>query len=75
MIRLTLLSFATAASLAGCGQQAPAPSPKHMSGTELAAERDRCRALGLKAYEDPGCKAAQQEREDRFLRKSGEPGP
>jgi len=42
-----------------------------MNGQELDAEMQRCRALGLKSYDDPSCKAALQENRDRFLGKGG----
>jgi conjugative transfer region protein TrbK len=42
-----------------------------MTGQQLDAEMQRCRALGLKSYDDPSCKAALQENRDRFLGKSG----
>ena len=73
---MTRLFFAAVAVLAlsGCGERQAAADAKQMNGQQLASERDRCRDLGLKAYDDPACKAAQQERQDRFLGKTKGPG-
>jgi conjugative transfer region protein TrbK len=67
---LTALLLVTA-----CDRPATAveQDPKSMTGPELARERDRCRDLGLRANEDPACKAALQERRDRFLGKDKDP--
>jgi conjugative transfer region protein TrbK len=77
MTRLILSAASTVAVLlaAGCDRTSPAvhEAPKAMTGPELAQERDRCRDLGLKANDDAACKAALQERRDRFLGKDEDP--
>jgi conjugative transfer region protein TrbK len=71
---LKFLAVACALGAIGCGPPAPAKSAKEMTGEELNAEQQRCKALGLKVYEDKACRAAQQESNDRFLGKSKAPG-
>jgi conjugative transfer region protein TrbK len=76
MTRLILSAASTLVLLlAGCDRTSPAvnEAPKAMTGPELAQERDRCRDLGLKANDDPACKAALQERRNRFLGKDKDP--
>jgi conjugative transfer region protein TrbK len=77
MTRLILSAASTVAVLLAAGCDRPSPAvhhdPKGMSGQELAQERDRCRDLGLKANDDAACKAALQERRDRFLGNDKDP--
>lgn len=75
MTRTAAVMLATLAlmSLSACERSTSKPSPKQMSGVDLSAELRRCKELGLKAYDDPSCKRAQQESNDRFLGKSPEP--
>lgn len=73
MIRAASLLFVLA-SLGACDRASTVSAPAKMSGAQLSTEMERCKGLGLKAYDDPGCKAAQQESNDRFLGKSKEPG-
>lgn len=77
MTRLILSAASTVAVLlvAGCDRTPPAQAPKEMTAPQLKTELERCKELGLKAYEDAGCKHAQQESNDRFLGKGKEPAP
>lgn len=77
MTRLILAAASTVAlSLAaGCDRDPSAQAPKEMSAPQLKTALERCKELGLKAYDDAGCKQAQQESNDRFLGKSREPAP
>lgn len=61
------------ASLTACDRAVSTATPAKMSGEQLSTEMQRCKALGLQAYDDRSCKAAQQESNDRFLGKSKEP--
>lgn len=74
----TILIFSclsAAAALSACDRVEPAkPKPAAMSSTELSTELDRCKQLGMKVYDDAACQAAQRERNDRFFKKSTEPG-
>jgi len=74
----TLLIFSclsAAAGLSACDRVEPAkPAPAAMSSTELSTELDRCKQLGMKVYDDAACQAAQRERNNRFFKKSKEPG-
>ena len=73
MIRLSLALSAVALILSSCDRPASKPDPRTMKGPDLQSELRRCKELGLQAYEDTGCKRAQQESNDRFLGKSSEP--
>lgn len=64
-----LLAIAFALGLAGCGKPAAPPATDGMTDAQLNAEVARCRGLGLKYYDDPACRAAQQARTDRFFGK------
>lgn len=77
MTRLILSAASTVALLlaAGCDRTPAAQAPKEMSTPQLKTELERCKELGLQAYDDAGCKEAQQESNDRFLGKSKEPAP
>jgi conjugative transfer region protein TrbK len=77
MTRLTpfAASFVAVLLAAGCDRTPAAQAPKEMSAPQLKTELERCKELGLKAYDDAGCKQAQQESNDRFLGKSKEPAP
>jgi hypothetical protein len=77
MTRLILSVASTVAVLlaAGCDGTPAAQASKDMSAPQLETELERCKELGLKAYDDAGCKQAQQESNDRFLGKSKEPAP
>jgi conjugative transfer region protein TrbK len=74
----TLLIFSclsAATALSACGRVEPAkPAPAAMSSGQLSTELERCKQLGLKVYDDAACQAAQRERNDRFFKKSTEPG-
>ena len=67
MNRLTFTAVVSAALvLSACSKAASSAEPKSMTGAQLSDETRRCRDLGLKAYDDPSCKRAQQESNDRF---------
>jgi len=73
-LRAALAIFGCAGALLGCSRSDVSDQAKpsaQMTGQQLDAEMQRCRALGLKSYDDPSCKAALQENRDRFLGKSG----
>ena len=74
-LSLILLTSCAGAALSACDRVEPAkPKPAAMSSTELSTELDRCKQLGMKVYDDAACQAAQRERNDRFFKKSTEPG-
>lgn len=66
MKRRTVTVIAAALALSACSRSASSADPKAMTGPQLVDETRRCRDLGLKAYDDPACKRAQQESNDRF---------
>ena len=66
MTRLTFSLVAATLALSACSKVARSADPKTMTGPQLSDETRRCRDLGLKAYDDPACKRAQQESNDRF---------
>ena len=73
-LRAALVIVGCVGALLGCSRSNVsdrAKPPAQMNGQELDAEMQRCRALGLKSYDDPSCKAALQENRDRFLGKGG----
>ena len=69
-----LALLALAVCLEGCKPAVPAASGAGLSEERLGAELRRCRDLGLKAYDDPTCRAAQAERTRRFFAKPSEAG-
>lgn len=72
---LIISSFSTVALLSACGRAEPTKAPPAaMSAPQLSSELERCKQLGLKVYDDAACQAAQRERNDRFFKKSTEPG-
>jgi conjugative transfer region protein TrbK len=72
---LIISSFSAVTILSACNRAEPAKAaPAAMSSTQLSTELERCKQLGLKVYDDAACQAAQQERNDRFFKKSTEPG-
>jgi conjugative transfer region protein TrbK len=76
MNRKLVLATATGALLAltACDRAAAPKQASEMTPANLSTELQRCKELGLKAYDDPKCKAAQQESNDRFLGTSKGPG-
>lgn len=71
---MLILAATSMLGLSACSKGAGKPPPQQMSGTDLTSELRRCKELGLKAYDDPSCKQAQRESNDRFLGKSKGPG-
>lgn len=67
LIPLKILAAACVLGLIGCSPAAPAKNAKDMSGEELQVEQQRCKELGLNAYEDKACGAAKDEQWDRFM--------
>jgi len=76
MNRKLVLATVTVAFLAltACDRVAAPKQASEMTPVTLSSELRRCKELGLKAYDDPKCKAAQQESNDRFLGTSKGPG-
>jgi conjugative transfer region protein TrbK len=69
-----IASLVAVASLSACDrQQAAKTQSAAMSSSNLDAELERCKQLGLKVYEDAACQAAQKEDRARFLGSSKEP--
>jgi conjugative transfer region protein TrbK len=66
-MNLSPIAFVAAAlALCACSKAPAQADPKAMTGQQLSQETDRCRGLGLKAYDDPSCNQAEKESNDRF---------
>ena len=78
MIVVDRLAVLMLLAMAGCGaapERSRPSGPEEMSEAQLGRETERCRALGLKFYEDAACQAAQTERTRRFYAKPGAKRP
>ena len=75
LVTTATVALVACAAMAGCGRQGAAENAKAMAAPALSSELQRCKQLGLKSYDDPGCRAAQQESNDRFYGRKREKTP
>jgi conjugative transfer region protein TrbK len=75
LVTATTLALVGCAALTSCGRGAASETAKAMTAPTLSAELARCKQLGLKSYDDAGCRAAQQESNDRFYGRKREGTP
>jgi conjugative transfer region protein TrbK len=75
LVTTATLAVAACAAMVACSRQGAAEGAKAMSAPALSSELERCKQLGLKSYDDAGCRAAQQESNDRFYGRKREKTP
>ncbi|MBL8772188.1 MAG: hypothetical protein JNK30_12465 [Phenylobacterium sp.] len=63
--------FLVVAALSGCGQK-PAAESSPASQSAAVVGQDKCARGGMNAANDPGCKAAADERFDKFINGGGD---
>ena len=75
LVTTATVALAACATMSACSRQSAAEDAKAMSAPALSSELQRCKQLGLKSYDDAGCRAAQQESNDRFYGRKREKTP